>query len=68
MGADSRFVIEGSYLDRSYYAAELRRGGMEITFVGVHRPIEAYAGALTSAGAPHRASPRAPSSRGGDRP
>jgi SAM-dependent methyltransferase len=48
--ADSPFAIEGSYLDRSYYADELRRGGIEITFVGAHRPIEAYAGALTSAG------------------
>jgi SAM-dependent methyltransferase len=48
--ADSPFAIEGSYLDRSYYADELCRGGIEITFVGAHRPIRAYAGALTSAG------------------
>jgi len=48
--ADSPFAIEGSYLDHSYYADELRRGGIEITFVGAHRPVEAYAEALCVAG------------------
>jgi len=47
---DSPFAIEGSYLDRSHYADELRRGGLEITFVSEHRPIEAYTKALADAG------------------
>ena len=42
---DSPFVVEGSYLDRSYYADELRRGGLDITFVSEHRPLQAYADA-----------------------
>jgi SAM-dependent methyltransferase len=47
---DSPFVVEGSYLDRSYYADELRRGGLDITFVSEHRPLQAYADALADAG------------------
>jgi len=48
--AQSPFAIQGSYLDRSYSADELRRDGIEITFLGAHRPIEAYADALAGAG------------------
>ncbi|MGH3074119.1 MAG: class I SAM-dependent methyltransferase [Gaiellales bacterium] len=48
--ADSPFVTEGSYLDRSYYADELRRDGLDITFVSEHRPLQAYADALADAG------------------
>jgi SAM-dependent methyltransferase len=47
--ADSPFVIEGSYLDRSHYADELRRDGLDITFVSEHRPLRAYADALAGA-------------------
>jgi SAM-dependent methyltransferase/predicted enzyme related to lactoylglutathione lyase len=48
--ADSPFVVEGSYLERFRYADELVRDGLEITFVSEHRPIQAYADALASAG------------------
>jgi len=47
---DSPFTIDGSYLDRSAYADNMRRGGLDITFVSEHRPLEAYTEALTSAG------------------
>jgi SAM-dependent methyltransferase len=48
-GADSAFVIEGSYLDESYYADSLARGGLEMTFVSKHRPLAVYADALADA-------------------
>jgi SAM-dependent methyltransferase len=48
--AGSRFTIDGSYLDRSWYADEIRRDGLDITFVSAHRPLEAYAEALADAG------------------
>lgn len=48
--ATSPFVIEGSYLDPSYYADNIVRDGLEITFVSAHRPLEAYTEALTRAG------------------
>jgi SAM-dependent methyltransferase len=48
--AESPFVIDGSYLDRSHYADEIRRNGLEITFVSEHRPLQAYTEALTDAG------------------
>jgi SAM-dependent methyltransferase len=47
---DSPFVIEGSYLDISYYADELERDGLEMTFTSAHRPLEAYTEALAGAG------------------
>jgi SAM-dependent methyltransferase len=47
---DSAFVVEGSYLERSFYADNLARGGLEITFVSAHRPIQAYTDALADAG------------------
>lgn len=49
-GANSPFVIAGSYLDRSYYADNLVRDGLEITFVSEHRPVQAYVDALADAG------------------
>jgi SAM-dependent methyltransferase len=49
-GAGSPFTIDGSYLDSSYYADELRRNGLDITFVSAHRPIEVYVDALADAG------------------
>lgn len=48
--ADSPFTIAGSYLERSYYADELARDGLEITFVSAHRPLQAYTEALSEAG------------------
>jgi SAM-dependent methyltransferase len=48
--AESPFVIDGSYLDRSHYADEIRRDGLEITFVSEHRPFQAYTEALAHAG------------------
>jgi SAM-dependent methyltransferase len=48
--AGSPFTIDGSYLDRSHYADEIRRAGLEITFVSEHRPLQAYTEALTDAG------------------
>jgi SAM-dependent methyltransferase len=48
--ADSPFVIDGSYLERSYYADDVARDGLEITFASAHRPLQDYAGALAAAG------------------
>jgi len=47
---DSPFTIAGSYLDRSFYADEIARDGLEITFVSAHRPLQAYVEALSVAG------------------
>jgi SAM-dependent methyltransferase len=47
---DSPFTIAGSYLERSFYADDLVRDGIAITFVSAHRPLEAYAAALHDAG------------------
>ena len=47
--ADSPFTISGSYLERSFYADELARDGLEITFVSAHRPLHAYTEALSRA-------------------
>ena len=47
---DSPFVIEGSYLELSYYADELERDGLAMTFTSAHRPLEAYTEALAGAG------------------
>ncbi|MGI8479595.1 MAG: hypothetical protein ACR2M2_07030 [Gaiellaceae bacterium] len=44
---DSPFTIVGSYLERSFYADDLARDGLEITFVSAHRPLEAYTEALS---------------------
>ena len=48
--ADAQFVISGSYMApvRTRYTAE--RGGIRLTFHSEHRPLEAYARALESAG------------------
>jgi SAM-dependent methyltransferase len=48
--ADSPFTIEGSYLEPSYYADNIVRDGLEMTFVSAHRPVSAYANALAEAG------------------
>jgi SAM-dependent methyltransferase len=48
--AETPFVVEGSYLERSFYSDNLVRDGLEITFVSEHRPIQAYGDALADAG------------------
>lgn len=48
--ADAPFVIEGSYLAPSRYEDVMRRDGLEMRFVGEHRPLEAYAAALGRSG------------------
>ena len=47
---DSPFVVAGSYLERSYYADNIVRDGLEMTFVSEHRPIQAYVDALADSG------------------
>jgi SAM-dependent methyltransferase len=44
------FVIEGSYLDSSYYADDIERDGFRLTIVSAHRPLDAYSDALADAG------------------
>jgi SAM-dependent methyltransferase len=46
----SRFVIEGSYLERFRYADRVERDGLEMTFVSDHRPLQDYVDALADAG------------------
>lgn len=47
--ADSPFTIGGSYLAPSFYADEIARDGLEMTFVSAHRPLNAYTEALSEA-------------------
>jgi SAM-dependent methyltransferase len=47
---DSPFVVDGSYLESGYYVDEAEREGLPMTFASVHRPIQAYVGALAAAG------------------
>lgn len=47
---DSPFVVEGSYLEESFYADSLARGGLEMTFTSAHRPLQTYTEALADAG------------------
>jgi SAM-dependent methyltransferase len=47
---DSPFTITGSYLEPSYYADDVVRDGLEMTFVSAHRPLHAYTDALATAG------------------
>jgi len=49
-GNDAPFVIEGSYVQESRYTEVVVRDGLEMTFASVHRPLEAYVGALAGAG------------------
>jgi SAM-dependent methyltransferase len=46
----SPFVIEGSYLARSRYVDHIIRGGLEMTFVSEHRPVQVYVDALGAEG------------------
>jgi SAM-dependent methyltransferase len=47
---DSRFVIEGSYLEPFRYSVEVAREDLEMTFVSDHRPLQAYTDAIAAAG------------------
>jgi SAM-dependent methyltransferase len=48
--ADAGFVIEGSYLDESFYEHSRARDGLTMTFVSKHRPLQSYSDALAGAG------------------
>lgn len=48
--ATSAFVIDGSYLERSWYSDSFARDGLTMTFVSERRPIRAYVDALADAG------------------
>jgi SAM-dependent methyltransferase len=39
---DAPFVIEGSYFDRQAREIPVERGGLEMTFLDAHRPLEDY--------------------------
>ena len=47
---DAPFIIEGSYLDDSFYEDSVARGGLAMTFASKHRPLQRYAEALADAG------------------
>jgi SAM-dependent methyltransferase len=47
---DARFVIEGSYFERTRRELGVERDGLEMTFLDAHRPLEDYFGALEDAG------------------
>lgn len=46
----SPFVVEGSYLERSWYSDSFARNGLTMTFVSERRPIQSYVDALADAG------------------
>jgi SAM-dependent methyltransferase len=46
----ARFVIEGSYFDRTAKEVPVERNGLEMTFLDAHRPLEDYFRALEDAG------------------
>jgi SAM-dependent methyltransferase len=48
--ADSRFVIEGSYLEMFRYRDVIERDGLEVILESEHRPLEWYTEALADAG------------------
>jgi SAM-dependent methyltransferase len=47
---ESPFVVDGSYLDESYYQDEIERRGLALTLVSAHRPLQSYTEALAHAG------------------
>jgi hypothetical protein len=47
---DSRFLIDGSYLDSFRYADDVQRDGIRMQFHSEHRPLERYSRALEDAG------------------
>ncbi len=46
---DARFVIEGSYFERTRKEVPVERKGLAMTFLDEHRPLEEYFGALEQA-------------------
>jgi SAM-dependent methyltransferase len=44
------WILEGRYLEERLHTEHVRRGEVELTFANVHRPLEAYTGALERAG------------------
>jgi SAM-dependent methyltransferase len=48
--ADAPFVIEGSYLDERPYTYVSDRGGIRMTFHGIHRPLQSFTRSLEAAG------------------
>lgn len=49
-GADAPFVVEGSYLEPSWYVDEIERDGLAMTLSSAHRPIGSYADAMHGSG------------------
>jgi hypothetical protein len=47
---DAPFVIQGSYLEQRRYADTVERDGLQMTFISVHRPLQAYVEALADSG------------------
>jgi len=47
---DTPFVIAGSYLEELRYCEDIERDGLAMVFHSVHRPLEAYVGALEREG------------------
>jgi SAM-dependent methyltransferase len=47
---DARFVVDGSYFERSRKEMAVERNGLEMTFLDAHRPLEEYFAALERAG------------------
>ncbi len=46
----SPFVIDGSYLEPSFYEDVVERAGHRVTFPSIHRPLQSYVDALADAG------------------
>jgi ubiquinone/menaquinone biosynthesis C-methylase UbiE len=47
---DAHFVIDGSYFERTLKEVAVERGGLEMTFLDAHRPLEDYFRALEEGG------------------
>ena len=66
-GADSPWVMTGSYFTVRNYSDDVERDGLQMTFASVHRPLEAFSRALEKAGllveAIREVSPQDPSTR-----
>jgi SAM-dependent methyltransferase len=46
---DAPFIIRGSYFEERRYADAVERDGLQMTFTGRHRPLQAYFAALEAA-------------------
>jgi SAM-dependent methyltransferase len=46
---DARFLIRESYLEERVYSVAAERDGLRMTFTSRHRPMQAYADALSAA-------------------